>query len=174
MATLRNKRNLAAVSGEARDQPWNSQSSNTSVPGLTEDYITQVSREIDARVTEKLSQECSWTVSRILGSLSELHEFRLSPRARTLSGAIPGTSRNDDTENREPPRHRSQNDLYDEVELCACRSNNSVAQTRKRPTTITVSRGQMFRRLPVVLRYELPKQSFKSKHVSLKICYNQN
>ena len=49
MATLRNKRKLAAVSRETEESPRNSQSQNTSVPGITEDYITQVSEEIEGR-----------------------------------------------------------------------------------------------------------------------------
>ena len=79
MATMRNKRKLAAVTREIRDEnPRNGQSRKTSVPRMNEDYITQVAEEIEARFTEKLSQECSRTKSRILGALSELDEFLLN------------------------------------------------------------------------------------------------
>ena len=55
MATLQNKRKLAAVIRETQDLTWNSQSQKTSAPGIIEDYITQVSDEIEVRVIKKLS-----------------------------------------------------------------------------------------------------------------------
>ena len=79
MATLRNKRKLAAVPGEAEDQTGNSQSQNTSVSGITEEYFMQVFEEIDGRATEKLSQDFSRTESCILGVLSKLEPFREHP-----------------------------------------------------------------------------------------------
>ena len=60
MTTLRNKRKLAAVTRETQEEhPRNGQSRNTSVPRIDEEYITQVSEEVEGRVTEKLSQEFS-------------------------------------------------------------------------------------------------------------------
>ena len=51
---LRNKRKRAAVSRETQEyQPRNSQSRNTSVPGISEDYSTQGSEAIEGRVTKK-------------------------------------------------------------------------------------------------------------------------
>ena len=55
MATLRNKRKLAAVTKETQEEhSWNGQSRNTSVPRINEEYTTQVSEEIEGRVTKKL------------------------------------------------------------------------------------------------------------------------
>ena len=108
MTTLTNKRKLAAVSRETEEYPWNSQSQNSSAPGITEQYIAQVSEEIEGRITKKLSQEFSRTESRILGVLSKLDEFLLNPRVRIFSGTVPGTFRNTDVENREPSGDRSQ------------------------------------------------------------------
>ena len=79
MATLRNKRKLAAVSREAEENARNSLSQKTFVPGMTEQYITQVSEKIEGRPTKKLSQEFSRTESRILGALSQLDDFLLNP-----------------------------------------------------------------------------------------------
>ena len=91
MATLRNKRKLAAVTRETQEEhPRNGQSRNTSVPRINEEYITQVSEEIEGRVTRKLSQEFSRTESRILGALSKLDRFLLNPQIRTHSGTVPG------------------------------------------------------------------------------------
>ena len=54
MATLRNRRKLAAVTRETQEEnPRNGQSRNTSVPRINEEYITQVSEEIEGRVIKK-------------------------------------------------------------------------------------------------------------------------
>ena len=55
----------------------NSQSRKTSVRGITEDYITQLSEDIKGRVTEKLSQGFSRTEYHLLGAMSKLNEFSL-------------------------------------------------------------------------------------------------
>ena len=109
MATLRKKRKLAAVWRETPENTRNSQSHNTLDPEMAQEYISQVSEEIEGRVTKKLSKEFSRTESRILGALSKL-EFLLNPQVRTCSVAVPGTSRNNDSENREPTEDRSLND----------------------------------------------------------------
>ena len=67
---------------------------------LTQDYISQVSEEIEGRVTKKLSKEFSRTECRILGALSKLDELLLNSQVRTCSVAVPGTSRNSNSENR--------------------------------------------------------------------------
>ena len=105
MATLRNKQKLAAVTRETQEErPRNSQSRNRSVPRINEEYITQVSEEIEGRVTKTMSQEFSRTESRILGALYKLDEFLLNPQIRTHSGTIPGTFRKTNVETREPMR----------------------------------------------------------------------
>ena len=115
MATLRNNKKLAAVSSETSESTRNSRAQNTLDPELAQDYISQVSEEIEWRVTKKLSKEFSRTESRILGALSKLHEFLLNPQVRTCSVAVSGTSRNSDSENREPTGDRSLNDPCPEV-----------------------------------------------------------
>ena len=88
MATLRNKRKLAAVLREAPENTTNSQSQNTLDPEMAQEYISQVSEEIEGRVTRKLSKEFSRTESFILGALSKLDEFLLNPQVRTCSVAL--------------------------------------------------------------------------------------
>ena len=112
MATLRNKRKLAAVSRENPENRRNSQSQNVLDPGLIKEYISQVSEEIEGRVTKKLSKDFSRTESRIIGVLSKLDEFLLNPQVRTCSVAVPGTSRNGDSEKRETIGDRSSSDPY--------------------------------------------------------------
>ena len=72
MATLSNKRKLAAFSRETPENTRDNQSQNTLNPGMAEEYITRVSEEIEGRVTKKVSQDFSRTESRILGALSKL------------------------------------------------------------------------------------------------------
>ena len=104
MATLRNKRKLAAVARETQEEhPRNGQSRNMSVPRTNEEHITQVSENIYGRVAKKLSQEFSRTESRILGALSKLDEIVLNPQIRTHSGTVPGTFRYTNVENQENP-----------------------------------------------------------------------
>ena len=73
---------------------------------MAQEYNSQVSEEIEGRVTKNFSKEFSRTESRILGALSKLDEFPLNPQARTCSVAVPGTSRNNESENREPTGDR--------------------------------------------------------------------
>ena len=92
MATLRNRKKLAAVLREKPENTRNSQSQNTLDPGMAQEYISYVSEEIEGRVTEKLSKEVNRTLSRILGALSKLDKFLLNPQVRTCSVAVPGTT----------------------------------------------------------------------------------
>ena len=115
MATLRNKRKLAAVSRETPEGSRGSRAQNVLDPELTRDYISEVSEEIEGRVTKKLSKEFSKTESRNLGALSKLDELLLNPQVRTCSVAVPGTSSNNNSENRETIGDCSSGDPYPEV-----------------------------------------------------------
>ena len=110
MVRLKNKRELAAVSKKTPEITRNSQSQKTFDPWMAQEYISQVSEEIEGRVTKKLSKEFSRTVSRILGALCKLDQFLLNPQVQICSVAVPGTSRNNDSENREPTGDRSLGD----------------------------------------------------------------
>ena len=115
MATLRNKRKLAAVSRETPEGSRSSRGQNVFDPESAQDYVSQVSEEIEGRVTKELSKEFSKTESRIVGALSKLDEFLLNPQVRTCSVAVQGTSRNANSENRETHGDRSSDDPYPEV-----------------------------------------------------------
>ena len=70
MAALRNERKLAAVTRKTQEEhPRNGQSRNTSVPRINEEYITQVSEQIEGKVTKKLSEESKRTEARNLGAV---------------------------------------------------------------------------------------------------------
>ena len=116
MATLRNKRKLAAVTRETQEEsPTNGQSRNTSVPRFNEDYITQVSEEIEGSVSKKLSQEFSRTESRILGALTKLDEFLPNQQIHTHFETVPGTIRNTNGENQGTNEDDSQSDPHPEA-----------------------------------------------------------
>ena len=126
MATLRNKRKLAAVSRETPEGNRGSRGRNILDPELTQDYISQVSEEIEGRVTKKLSKEFNKTESRILGALSKLDEFLLNPQVRTCS-VIQGASRNANAETRESHGDRPSNDPYPEGGVFLTTQDNSIA-----------------------------------------------
>ena len=115
MATLRNKRKLAAVSRETLEGSRSSGGKNALDPELIQDYISQVSEEIEGRVTKKLSKVFNKTESRILGALSKLDELLLNPQVRTCSVSLPGSFRNNNRENRETTGDRASDDPYPEV-----------------------------------------------------------
>ena len=127
MRTLRNKRKLAAVTRETQEEnPRNGQSRNTSVPRINEEYITQLSEEIEGRVSKKLSQEFSRTESRILGALSKLDEFLLNQQITTHSETVPGTFRNTNVENQGTNQDDSQSDPHPEAGIfCGQNAQNS-------------------------------------------------
>ena len=115
MATLRKKSKIATVSRETPESTRNSRAQNTLDPELTQNYISQVSEEMEGRVTKKLSKEFSRTESRILGASSKLDELLLNPQVRTCSVAVPGPSRNNDSENRKTTGDHPSDDPYPEV-----------------------------------------------------------
>ena len=76
MTTLRKKRKLGAINRDNHeDQPMDNQARNRSTLRIQEVYFTQVSNEIEGRVTRKLSHQFSRSESRILVALSELNGF---------------------------------------------------------------------------------------------------
>ena len=78
--TIRNKRKLAAFNTEnCEENPRSNMTQNSGAPRSQEDYITQVSEEIEGRVTKRLSKEFSRTENRILGGLAQLNDFLMKP-----------------------------------------------------------------------------------------------
>ena len=114
MATLRNKRKLAAVSRQTHEGSRSSRGRNVLDPELTQAYISQVSEEIEGSVTKKPSKEFNKTESRILGAPSKLDEFLLNSQVRTCS-VVQGASRSANSENREIHGDRHSNDPYPEL-----------------------------------------------------------
>ena len=94
MAT-RNKRKLAAFNEEnCEEHPRSNLAQNSNVSRSQEDYISQVSEEIEGRFTKKLSQEFNRTENRFLGALSRLDDFLMNQLIQGHSGTVPVMSRN--------------------------------------------------------------------------------
>ena len=129
MATLRNKQKLAAVTRKTQEEhPRNGQSQNTSVPRTNEEYITQLSEEIEGRVTKNLSQEYSRTESRILGTLSKLDEFLLNQQIRMHSGTVLQTFWNINVENQGTNEDDSMSDPHPEAGLFRSQTTQNSGQ----------------------------------------------
>ena len=85
-----NKRKLAAINKEnCEEHPRINLTKNSNVPRLQEDYITQVSEEIEGRVTKEFSR----TENRIWGALARLDDFLINPLIQGHSGTTSEMSR---------------------------------------------------------------------------------
>ena len=116
--TTRNKRKLAAFNKEnCEEHPRSNLAQNLSAPRSQEDYITQVSEEIEGRVTKRLSKEFSRTENRILGALARLDDFLMNPLLPGYSGATPEPTRNALSNNQGTNEDDSQNDPHPEAGL---------------------------------------------------------
>ena len=124
MAT-RNKRKLAtSIKDNCEEHPRSNLTQNSSVLRSQEDYITQVSEEIEGRVTKKLSQEFSRTENHILGALARLDDFLLNPLIQGHSGTTPETSWNMFSINQGTNEDDSQSNPHPEAGLL----NNQMTQ----------------------------------------------
>ena len=116
--TTRNKKKLAALNKEnCEEHPRSNLAQNSSAPRSQEDYITQVSEEIEGRVTKRLSKEFSRTENRILGALARLDDFLMNPLLPGYSGATPEPTRSALINNQGTNEGDSQNDPHPEAGL---------------------------------------------------------
>ena len=113
-----NKRNLAALHKEnCEEHPRSNLAQHSSAPRWQEGNITQVSEEIERRVTKRLSKEFSRTKNRILGALVRLDDFLMNPLLPGHSGTTPEPSRNTLNTSQGTSEDDSQNDPRPEVGL---------------------------------------------------------
>ena len=116
--TTRNKKKLAALNKEnCEERPRSNLAQNPNAPRSQEDYITQVSVEIEGRVTKRLSKEFSRTENRILGALARLDDFLINPLLQGHSGTTPEPSRNALSTSQGTNEDDSQNDPHPEARL---------------------------------------------------------
>ena len=121
MAT-QNRRKLAALTAESCVEHHRSNLvQNSNVPRSQENYIDQVSEEIEGGVTKKLSQEFSRTENRKLDALARLGDFIMNPLLRGHAGTTPETSRNVFSINQGTNEDDSQIELHPEAGLLTSR-----------------------------------------------------
>ena len=109
---------MAALNKEnCEEHPRSNWAQNSSAPRSQEDYITQVSEEIEGRVTKRLSKEFSRTKNRIVGALARLDDFLMNPLLPGYSGATPEPTRNALSNNQGTNEDDSQNDPHPEAGL---------------------------------------------------------
>ena len=117
MAT-RNKKKLAALNKEnCKEHPRSNLAQNSGAPRSQEDYITQVSEEIEGRVTKRLSKEFSRTENRMLGALARLDGLLMNPLLPGRSGTTPEPTRNALNTSQGTIEDDSQNDPHPEAGL---------------------------------------------------------
>ena len=107
---------------------------NSGAPRSQEDYITQVSEDIEGRVTKRLSKEFSRTENRILGALARLDDFLMNPLLPGHSGTTPEPTRNTTRNNQGTNEDGSQNDPHPEAGLFHGQTTRNVS-LEERPDT---------------------------------------
>ena len=119
--TTRNKRKLAALNKEnCEEHPRSNLAQNSSAPRSQVDYVTQVSEEIEGRVTRRLSKEFSRIENRILNALARLDDFLMNPLLPGRSGTTPESSQNTLNTSQGTNEDDSQKDPHPEVDLTQC------------------------------------------------------
>ena len=79
MRNTRNKRRLAEIQDNFDGESSQSSNRERTHGNINEEYISQVSQEIEGRIAKKLSQEFSKRENRILGALAKLDHFLTNP-----------------------------------------------------------------------------------------------
>ena len=106
--------------------PWNKLLKDTTAPRISEEYITQISEEIDCTETKSICQEFSTNESRIPGALSKVNDFLLNSKVHVKSATVSGASRETNRKNQERDKDRSQNDPDTELDATVDRSPHTV------------------------------------------------
>ena len=118
MATLRNNRNFADLNKKNYEEnPRNNLAQNSRAIKSQKKHTTQVSEEIEGKITDKLSNDFSQMQSCIRGILTKIDEFLLNPLLQGHSGAAPEKSRNTLNINWETNEDNSQGDPHPEARV---------------------------------------------------------
>ena len=130
--TTRSKGKLAALNkGNCEEHPRSNLAQNSGAPRSQEEYKTQVSEEIDGRVTKRLSKEFSRTENRILGALAQLDDFLMNPLLPGRSGTTPEPSRSALIIGQGTNEDDSQNDSHPEADLMQGHDNGTYEITKE-------------------------------------------
>ena len=114
--TTRNKRKLAALNRENCEKHLRRNLAQTSsAPRSQEVSITQVTEDIEEKVTKRLSKKYNRTENRILGALARLDILLMNPLLPGCSGTTPEPSRNALNTSQGTNEDNSQNDPHPEA-----------------------------------------------------------
>ena len=134
----RNERKLTALSKEnCEKHPRSNLTQNSGAPRSQEEYISQVSEEIEETVTKRLSKEFSRTENRILGALARLDDFLMNARLPGRSGTSPEPSRNALIISQGTNEDDSQNDPHPEADLMQGHDMVTGVQRERESTATT-------------------------------------
>ena len=159
------------------EHPRNGQSRNTSVPRINQDIITQVSEEIEGRITKNLSQEFNRIESRISDALSKLDEFLSYQQIQTHSKTVPGTFRNTNVENQGTNEDDSQSDPHPEAGIFRGQTTQNSGPKDSRDTNLILSvltKSLVFSKKNCELQERRENTHFTMKLMSLKMRYVGN
>ena len=120
------KEKIGSVEENCEQNPWSNMAQNSGAPRPQKDYITQVSEEIEGRVTKRLSKEFSRTENRILGALARLDDFLMNPLLSGHSGTTPEPTWNTSHNNQGTNEDGSQNDPHPEAGPCHGQTTRNV------------------------------------------------
>ena len=141
---------------------------NSGAPRSQEDYITQVSEEIEGRVTKRLSKEFSRTENRILGALARLDDFLMNPLLPGHSGTAPEPTRNTTRNNQGTNEDGSQTDPHPEASLFhGQREQNSG--TENDYDSRHASKGTVFVKRFLPLLFYVRRSNIQKKNTSNSI-----
>ena len=109
---------MAALNKEnCEEHPTSNLAQNSIAPRSQDENITQVSEEIEGRVSKRLSKEFTRTENRILGALARLDDFLINSLLPKHSGSTPEPSRNALNTSQGTNEDDSQNDPRPEAGL---------------------------------------------------------
>ena len=144
------------------EHPTSNLAQNSNVSRSQQDYITQVSEDIEGRVTKKLLQEFCRMENRILGALATLDDFLMNPLLQGYSGTTPETSRNVFSINQGAIEDDSQSDPHPEAGLLTPgredRHDMVTGATERRDMAIGAQRER-----------EREREHTDARHISFKI-----
>ena len=143
--TIRNKRKLAALNKEnCEENPRSNMAQNSGAPRSQEDYITQVSEEIEGRVTKRLSKEFSRTENHIFGALAQLDDFLMNPLLPGHSGTTQEPTRNTTRNYQGANEDGSQNDPHPEAGLFHGQTTQNVSLEERHDMVTGVQRERVY------------------------------
>ena len=104
----------------------------TEIPRINEEYIKQVSKDIDRRKSESVTQESCRTENWILGAIWNFDESLPNSQVVVQSGTVTGPDWDINGKNQEEDDYHSENDLLPEFKAEVRNSFHKLVPDSKR------------------------------------------